>query len=574
MNRPSSHPGSSPPSRPPGRWAGRVDGALLAAIAFLFAGYLSGPQLRDPDRFHDNWRQSPCWVNPAQQRFQSDDILIRYTRFNNSPFSSLLYTTISAHHGDAIRWGKIIGLLYFTLTAVGIYVTGCALSGRVSGWTAAVVWLFFPCVFKDFPGGFESALTYLLLALTVLAVHQRRWMAAGLLVVCESFIYPPAMVQSAMLVALDVLLTDRRTLGSGRFWREKGAVLLLAAVLACGVLKVRYAGMRHGFGHVTNRVEIDHRVEFTRAGRSNILPVPSLWERVCDYWADGFHVTLFLCAVLVLGKKTFRLPRGLYALLGSAVVLYWLADVFLLRLYFPERYVRRALPVFAALTAGWWMSALAARWSAFRAPPRPATSLEERSLFPALVGLLLAVGLTCFTDTYRPGQHTVRYARHELYAALRRLPDRPLIAAYPRVASELPLLTGKSVLVAMELSHPWWTEYWKVIDRRTRDFFRAYYAKDPETIRAFLDKYPVDYVLVDRRYYAPRTLGRRRVYMEPFNSWVFRNLDPWQGNLLAQVPPRYHVFDDGRFFLVAAPDLRDWLTTRAGVRSGNSSPHP
>jgi hypothetical protein len=78
----------------------------------------------------------------------------------------------------------------------------------------------------------------------------------------------------------------------------------------------------------------------------------------------------------------------------------------------------------------------------------------------------------------------------------------------------------RKAFVTYELSHTWYTRYWDIIKTRTYDFFRAYYASDPEVIRAFCRKNHIDYMVVREADFSPRTLKKGTFYFEPFNSFI------------------------------------------------------
>ena len=39
-------------------------------------------------------------------------------------------------------------------------------------------------------------------------------------------------------------------------------------------------------------------------------------------------------------------------------------------------------------------------------------------------------------------------------------------------------MTGKSLILNRELSHPFWTKFWEEVSQRTTDFYNAYYATE------------------------------------------------------------------------------------------------
>ena len=138
-------------------------GEVLVLLTALVVGvFVHRPALLEADRFHDNWRQSPHWISPERQSFHPDDLLLRYARFNTAPLTTAGYSLL-ARTGIDLYWGKVTALLFFVLTALCVFVTGRAMTDRVGGGAAAVLFLFFPCMFYEFSGGFANGLSTLFL---------------------------------------------------------------------------------------------------------------------------------------------------------------------------------------------------------------------------------------------------------------------------------------------------------------------------------------------------------------------------------------------------------------------------
>ncbi len=525
--------------------------AVIIFVAALCVGlYLHWPAFVQSDRFHDNWRQSPHWIAPESQNYHPDDLLIRYAQFNASPGANWIYKTL-ARTGADIIWGKINAVLFFALTVLSAFITGRAMHNRSSGMIAALIFVFFPCIFKEYSGGFMSALSAPLLCLTVLSLVRGKWWWAVILMVVEGFIYPMAAIQSGMIYLIDVLIHDRKRLFDRHMWKIKYVPLLIAALLSVTIISGKYIASNHEFGDLVSRSEIGERAEFTKAGRYPLIPTPPLWDQMGEQWGTWFHLALFLTAYFFLAKRIFLLPRGLYALLISSMFLYFLADIFLMKLYIPDRYLHFAVPLFMALAGGYWLALVFEREG-------------RRKIVIYLIAIvLIGVGIWEFHAEFKQGQKTWRYKRHDLYAYVRSLPDRPMIAIHPQQGSEIPLMSGKSVLISRELSHPWWTDYWEIIAERTRDFFRAYYTTDEDEIRAFITKYGISYWIIQPRHFTSRFLFRRKgLYIEPFNTWIKDNLRPSGRAILHNIPNNYKLFDNGRYVVISSEGLMRWLDDR------------
>lgn len=532
---------------------------LIILLVLSLTIYLYGPVISDPYRFHNNWRQSPHWISPEKQNFHPDDLILRYAEFNTSPLGNWLYKTL-ALTGHDIIWGKMNTILFFMAMVLIVFIIGRKFYNRRAGWIAVVIILFFPSIFKEFSGGFMSGLSALLLCLTILVIETRKWVWAIPLMAFQSLAYPMVAVHTGMIFLVDILLNDRKLLLNRPEWKNKYLPLLLAVLISVAFMSGKYLESQHEFGQLVTRMEIQDRDAFKWEGRYPLIPVKSLWFQLEERWFNWFHLLLFLIPFYYLAKGVFRLPRGLPALFFGSLIMYVLADIFLMKLYIPDRYLHYSLPIFMALAGGhWWARAFDQE---IDRPRKFSLGRFRLPVQPVILAGIVVVGLGAmeFRTELKPGLKTDHYGSGKLYQYLRKLPGQPMLAMHPRRASDIPTLTGKSVLISEELGHPWWTEYWDNTVVRTEDFFRAYYTTDPDTIRAFVKRYNIDYWVVEPRHFSFRYLRRRnQYYMEPFDRWMRRELHPAPTALLNHLPRGQWEFFDGRYYVISSSRLLNWL---------------
>ena len=125
---------------------------IIFLISISFAVYLHWNAFVQPDRFHDNWRQAPHWSNPENQKYQEDDIIIKYAEFNFAPLSNFVYMNL-ARTGIDILWGKINAVLFFSIAAMCIYLVGRSIGNRFSGWISAIIFPGFSTTANRSPTG-------------------------------------------------------------------------------------------------------------------------------------------------------------------------------------------------------------------------------------------------------------------------------------------------------------------------------------------------------------------------------------------------------------------------------------
>jgi hypothetical protein len=194
----------------------------------------------------------------------------------------------------------------------------------------------------------------------------------------------------------------------------------------------------------------------------------------------------------------FRL-QPFWCLLAASFFLYFLARVFLLKLFVPDRYLMYTLNLCYLLGLALCLNAAA------RGIPCPrGLAVAVVALVAALAGLRLhGAGLYDFS-AYRP-----------LYQALAQTPKNALIAGHPNLMDNVLTFGKRPVLASFELAHPWSQGYWRQLRPRLEDFFAAYYAKDPQVVRDFCRKYQVSFLVVDDRHFTPGFLAGGR-FLAPF----------------------------------------------------------
>jgi hypothetical protein len=212
-------------------------------------------------------------------------------------------------------------------------------------------------------------------------------------------------------------------------------------------------------------------------------------------------------------RRNANLPL-LVVIVGAALFL--LAHLVLFRLGDPNRYAAAPLRVVTPMGLGIAAAlalALAVGWAG-RSPKDEAGARRRLVLAGAaagLGGLVLALAVT------EPNPHFVRGRYPGLYAFLERQPKNALVASLSREADNLPSLARRPVLTSWEYILPYNLGYVRPMRARTEDLIRALYGGRIEPMRALIEEYGIDLVLLEKDAF---TVGRvssawwRRLYPE------------------------------------------------------------
>jgi hypothetical protein len=221
-------------------------------------------------------------------------------------------------------------------------------------------------------------------------------------------------------------------------------------------------------------------------------------------YGTAASVALFVIAGfgwIVLARRSAEARRVL-VFLASVVVAHTLSLLAMPYLFLPERYVAYGVPVVALL-------GVPAAFSFLLTHAKPlvrSIPLVWNLGVLALVGARGAswAGLTVLVPP----------AERPLYTNIARLPKTSVVAGWPGLAIDnVPYLARRTAFVTRETHMPFHRRYTEHMRERMRALVAAYFASDPEPLRALHRRHGVTHLVVERRHFdAPPP------YFEPFGS--------------------------------------------------------
>ena len=135
----------------------------------------------------------------------------------------------------------------------------------------------------------------------------------------------------------------------------------------------------------------------------------------------------------------------------------------------------------------------------------------------------------------------------EVMGFLSGLPKDVKIAAHPRVADDIPLLTKRSVIACEETSQSYYLGYYRIVKPMSRPRSKPPTRPTWPAIDQLCDRFGATVFLVDLNRYR-RPIDRKRTYYEPFRSEVQGLIDAGEKNgfALENPPPDRVLFRSGR----------------------------
>lgn len=560
--------------------------ALISGVIFVLAHF---PALINPYIINDDVRQQIYWMQQWQDpALFVGDFLTGYAR-HYVPWGVKALYWVASWGVPPLYFAKILPGILFVFLAVCLFKIGTGLASRRLGWMMVAVYWLMPFFLDNLAGGLARAFAAPLLALFWLGWQDKRPGVMGTALLLQALFIPYIFMLAAPAALLAWLLA-RFNKDSPPPFPASAAHFFLLGLGAALVIAMNLQFSADGYGPLVWAREMVNRPEFYAHGRYRILPEPSLlWELVSPWefippfreWGPvaGSLVCVGLLALLGTGARRLdwrslrQQLKPLWYLGFASLVLYFLARLFLLRLFVPDRYLMYTFNLFYCLFLALGLQA--------------ALQVERWPRHLAVLALVAAASLGAWR---LEGVGLKDYSAYRaLYSALGSTPKDTLIAGHPYLMDTIPTFARRRAFATYELAHPWSRRYWAKLDPRLQDLFQAYYASDPQVIVDFCRKYGIAFLIVDDRHFSPAFLKGGNFLFPYDKSYI-----PGSSRGLAELErcPFFSPFDEQiklltvdrhNFALLSDPsiislsidehirviDMRPWLTQNHNSHSQN-----
>jgi hypothetical protein len=180
---------------------------------------------------------------------------------------------------------------------------------------------------------------------------------------------------------------------------------------------------------------------------------------------------------------------------------------------------------------------------------------SRRVRLVAILGVACAAGVALYPAHYRPVFRSDPYPAVSEY--LRAQPKDVLVAAPTWHADLLAGMTGRRVLVAREYALAYHLGYYREARQRIEDLINAYYDEGTKRLAALVERYGVDFFLVDGDAFRGMTDQSWGPAFEPFTSTIQARLNRPRRYTLQDLARRCAVVREGSVALVPAACLND-----------------
>ncbi len=455
---------------------------------------------------------------------------------------------------DPISFGKYMPLAALLATCFFAFFLVKKRFGLTLGLAAAALVGFL--TFERMVGFNARAFGFPLLLAFLYFFADGKWRGVSICLIVSALFYPIVLLVELAMLGLEgvrsAFLNKTNLVATARTHFKNLTLLAVGALLAVAIsfAKSRQIAAYSNIGPMFTANALltlpmfssEGRVDFTREMRPFAQVVKN------GFQDPVYKLPIVVVAILLLLGASFgdrshrRFDRALFYLPLAGIGLLVTARLLLPTLFLPTRYLTYTYPVFfsillvrllgiyAAFFQKWWATAI----------------------------LLAALILPRFWR-FEPKNHAQQdYGNYSLlFKIVDELPpDHGLIAGPPDPCNMIPMRCKRSVLYSQEGFHAlYFRNYWEKMAPRLFGYIDATTTADPAVVEAFVRKWGVSYLLVDRQLVEQ---GRKFALFEPFKSYLVERLakNPERNFAINQFPDNQYFKIEKKYRLL---DCRQWL---------------
>lgn len=400
---------------------------------------------------------------------------------------------------------------------------------------------------------------------------SRSLLPAVLMILLQGLFYPQSVFLSAGLLLLQVLDWQE---GRPRLTQSAQDYWFVGIGLAAAVaVMLPYALHLSEFAPVVTLTEAKQMPEFQQGGRSDFF-TDNPWE----FWIGGLRSGLlphierlpdlligaFLLPIALRFRNQFPLARQVQPAIALipqifvvSVAWFFVAHAVLFRLHLPSRYTQHSFRILLCWAAGIGIVIGLDALKQWASRAKPDQIYFRNGLAIAATGAIATALI--FYPSYTANFPKTNYqvgTQPALYRFFAQQPQDTVIASLSREANNLPSFSQRSVLVAQEYAIPYHMGYYRPFEQRTIDLIQAQYNPKLAKVKQFIQKYGIDFWLLDRQAFTTAYLDQSwfKQYPAPVKvakRVLKRNQEP----ALTQIDQTCAVFQNQDFVVLKAACL-------------------
>lgn len=544
-------------SRSPQFWFGL---SLLIPIYFgivAFGFYLNHPYLvQDDARHHVVWLQKF-----ADDRLFTRDFIADYFYTVAPAGYKFFYWTIAQMGVGAISAAKIVPSVLAFIATIAIFKISIKIFDRPEAAFLSVL-IFNENVWMndDLISATPRAFLYPIFAFFIYFLMERSRLGCALTIALLGLFFPQFLFVALAMLTVRLFEINRKPPYLSLSKNKENYRLWISGFSIAAIAILIFASQLAPLGEAIGARQMEIMPEFGPHGRVEYFGVNPFYF-IFD-GNSGLNLPLYPFPILsglalpVLLKYRVSETRSitpkvkiLFDLLAAALGLFFLAHIFLFKLYFPSRYTYHSFIFILAIASG---IVLYITWNYLHSKREILYFSLKILLVTALILPFLPIAPFIFQG-WVVGEHPGLY---QFFAAQ---PPDSLTASLADEADNLPAFSRRSVLVGREFAIPHHVEYYREIERRIVDLVRSQYSSDPDEIVNFIGRYQIQFWLLESHFDRADYLSEKNwLVNSSFNDIVFETVEKLERN-----PPlailtfweRCAVFSDSQFTVLDATCL-------------------
>lgn len=523
-----------------------IYGILFWRIAF------AGPYtIPDDGRQHLFWMLR--YVDPTL--FPNDIIADYFQSVAPAGFKALYWSGAKIGIHPFLLSKLLPPLLGIIVTAYAFYLALAIIPAPLVAFTSTIILNQSLWMWDELASATPKSFNILLIVAFLFYLVRQKLLPCTIALGLQGLFYPQTVFVSVVLLGLRVVWLPHQ--------RNTWKFLLTGLIVATMVL-LPYALQTSPYGPVVTVEQARTMAEFQPGSRNAFF-----YENALRYWFFAARsgllppvVPVTICAALLLPLlnklqlpllKTITTNGVVLHQLGLAsIVMFLVSHGLLFRLHLPSRYSRHSIKIIFALAAAMVLVALLD--SALRRLSDPNLWQQSLALSLATVFAIITVGYPTLLNSFLNVVY-VNSNRTALYEYLQQQPKDIHIASLAKEAENIPTFTGRSVLVSPGHSLAYHQGYYENIRPRILDLMTAQYSPDLLQLKSVINKYDINFWLVDENSFNPDTLPRQ--WLRQFESELRTALDQLQQqpSALQRLQTNCTVISDQGKILISAPCL-------------------
>lgn len=546
----------------------RKDGYLIIAVLFaiLIAVYAQYPALIDRYILNDDVRKG-------------GDELIGYLGIPYDIFFIAIRSLI-----DPILLSKIIPFFVSVFFSVFLFKTGKNLKNKKVGLMLALFSLLYFWSTDTFFGGLRRGFAALVMAAFLYYITEKKYGKSAVCFIISLFVYPPVALLILLTGCIYTLWNYPYSKKGIRTNRKIKIFFIAILILLLFAISLIYLTFSNSFGYS----ELNSIPEFSSLGRFSFV-----FDDISYYFLTSERIGISLTPMLTfifivflitgfINFKRFQFPSELTMLLISGITLYLISFLIFPAIYYPGRFIKYSLPFFLISACSINLDSITKKVS----------FIKFKHL---LFWFFITFSIIFFLITFIP-HWLMSCNQPELYKFIdTKFKDNPyaLIAGHPRTISCVYWYTHfnrRNFLIDNEF-YPQFDEIkTRKFEKRTFDFFKAYYSSNMSEIKSFCSKYNITHIIIEPYlfsdeffkkgyplddFYKPvrekRLLAikgpkspylrvyplkkKNLLYFEPYDSYIKNLTENKTDFILLNLPKEKRIFDNEEMFIFECDNI-------------------